>query len=91
MFSHFGFKGKPSPLLLEIIMRDHNLDPNLTVMIGDRLDTDIAFGQAGGLSTILVLSGVTKEEEVLKNSENGGIKPSLVLRSVAEIAPNSAS
>jgi ribonucleotide monophosphatase NagD (HAD superfamily) len=26
-------------------------------MVGDRLNTDIAFGQAGGLATLLVLTG----------------------------------
>ena len=33
-------------------------------MIGDRLSTDIAFGVQGGLSTILVYSGVTTKEEI---------------------------
>ena len=36
---------------------------------GDRLDTDIAFGQAGGVSTLLVLSGVTTEAALL-SAEN---------------------
>lgn len=31
-------------------------------MVGDRLDTDIAFGKMGGLSTLLVLTGERSHE-----------------------------
>jgi ribonucleotide monophosphatase NagD (HAD superfamily) len=35
----------------------HNFDPSRTIIIGDRLDTDIAFGKSGGLATLLVMTG----------------------------------
>ena len=35
----------------------HQLVPAKTIMVGDRLDTDIAFGKMGGLSTLLVMTG----------------------------------
>ena len=38
-------------------------------MVGDRLDTDVLFGKNGGLTTALVLSGVTTEEQLL-SAEN---------------------
>lgn len=36
----------------------HTFDPRKAIMVGDRLDTDIAFGKLGGLATLLVLTGM---------------------------------
>jgi 4-nitrophenyl phosphatase len=46
----------------------YNLDPKKTCMIGDRLDTDIDFGNRGGLTTLCVLTGVTSESKLLSDS-----------------------
>jgi ribonucleotide monophosphatase NagD (HAD superfamily) len=50
-------------------------------MVGDRLDTDIAFGQHGGLQTLLVLTGVTTKQTLT----NSSIKPDHVLPSLADL------
>ena len=50
-------------------------------MVGDRLDTDILFGQQGGLDTLLVLSGVTTNEQLTKSS----VQPDRVLESLAHL------
>ena len=37
----------------------HHFDPERTLMIGDRLNTDIEFGKSGGLGTLLVMTGMS--------------------------------
>ncbi|CAI5715305.1 unnamed protein product [Hyaloperonospora brassicae] len=56
--------GKPSQDLLQTIVATYKLDPSRTCMVGDRLSTDIEFGNAGGLHTLLVLTGITHESEL---------------------------
>ena len=53
-----------------------------TVMVGDRMDTDIVAGMEAGLETILVLTGSTRAEDVARFP----FRPSHVLPSVAEVA-----
>lgn len=50
-------------------------------MVGDRLDTDIAFAKRFGMKAVMVLTGVSSLEDV----ERSGIKPDLVLPSVKEL------
>ncbi|POW21501.1 hypothetical protein PSHT_02400 [Puccinia striiformis] len=56
--------GKPNQPMLDCILEKHKLEPSRSCMIGDRLDTDIAFGINGGLSTLLVLTGVVTRADV---------------------------
>ena len=51
--------GKPNPFLLQLAMREWNLVPESTLVVGDRLDTDIACGINAGCHTHLVLTGVS--------------------------------
>ncbi|KAI8639671.1 HAD-like domain-containing protein [Parasitella parasitica] len=60
--------GKPAQNMLEAIFAEFHLDPKKTVMIGDRLNTDIEFGLNGGLDTLCVLTGVTTKDELLSPS-----------------------
>jgi len=56
--------GKPENLLFDLVNRAAGgLDVNRTLMIGDRVDTDILFGQRSGIRTLLVFSGVTRKQE----------------------------
>jgi HAD superfamily hydrolase (TIGR01450 family) len=52
--------GKPSPIMLRVALERLGLAAPDCVIIGDRLETDIAMGKAAGLATILVLTGITE-------------------------------
>lgn len=59
--------GKPSQGMMTTIKAVHDklaAEPKRGLMIGDRLNTDIAFGRGGGLDTLLVLTGIEDEEGV---------------------------
>ena len=55
--------GKPFPFLMELSMERLGTTAGETLVIGDRLETDIAAGQGVGCPTALVLSGVSTREE----------------------------
>jgi NagD protein len=71
------FVGKPNALNFL------NVHSENTIMVGDRMDTDIVAGVTSGMETILVLSGVTKEE----NIDKFPYVPTHIRRSVADIVP----
>lgn len=74
--------GKPAQNMLQAIFAQYNLDPSKTCMIGDRLDTDIDFGNKGGIETLCVLTGVTTREELL--SPENKIQPTYYAQSFAD-------
>lgn len=55
--------GKPQTHAYEAILRAANVSAPQSVMVGDRLDTDIAVGRRAGAHTVLVLTGVTSREQ----------------------------
>jgi 4-nitrophenyl phosphatase len=55
--------GKPFPFLMELSLEKLGTKTEETLVIGDRIDTDIAGGQAVGCPTALVLTGVATREE----------------------------
>ena len=75
------FVGKPNPLMMRHGLRRLNSNREETVIIGDRMDTDIQAGVESEIETVLVLSGVTKKEEISKFP----YQPRHVLEGVFEI------
>jgi 4-nitrophenyl phosphatase len=57
------FVGKPSPFMYQVALERLNIPAENTLVIGDRIDTDIVGGVALGCPTGLVLSGVTSQEQ----------------------------
>jgi NagD protein len=75
------FVGKPNPLMMRTALNYLGAHSEETIMIGDRMDTDIVAGVESGMMTALVLSGVTKESEI----ENYPYRPGQVLKSIADL------
>jgi len=74
--------GKPSPLMIDYIVDKYGCDRGRICMVGDRLDTDILFGQNNGLLSCLTLSGVTTETKLV--STENTIKPDYYVDSIAQ-------
>ncbi|QRN83790.1 HAD family hydrolase [Chloroflexota bacterium] len=77
------FVGKPNALMMRTALNYLNVHSENTIMIGDRMDTDVVAGVTSGMETILVLSGSTKEEDIDKYP----YLPTFIRKSVAEIMP----
>lgn len=75
------FVGKPNPVMIREGLNILGAHSKTTVMIGDRLDTDIQAGVEAGLGTILVLSGVAQAEDV----DHYPFRPSRIVNSVADL------
>lgn len=73
--------GKPNPMMFRSALNRIKAHSETTAMLGDRMDTDIIAGMEAGLSTLLVLSGVTKREQV----EQFPFRPTAVMESVQDL------
>ena len=72
------YVGKPNPLMMRSAMKRLGCSREETIIIGDRMDTDIVAGIESEIETILVLSGVTSREEVA----NYAYRPHFILDGV---------
>jgi len=75
------FVGKPNPLMMRTALRYLNEHSENAIMVGDRMETDVRVGLESGLETVLVLSGVSKPEDVKRFP----YRPTHVVGSVAEL------
>jgi HAD superfamily hydrolase (TIGR01450 family) len=75
--------GKPTPHMFEPLKRAGGVLPENTMMVGDRLNTDMKFARIIGAKGTVVLTGVTTREDALSECENS---PDFICDSVADVA-----
>ncbi len=80
------FVGKPNPLMMRIALKKLGVKREDTIVIGDRMDTDVRCGLESEIDTLLVLSGITSRDEI----DNFPYKPRYVLNGVIDIISKSA-
>lgn len=75
------FCGKPNPLMMRTGLNLLGCHSGEAVMVGDRMDTDVISGMECGMSTVLVLSGVSTRETI----STFAYRPTVVLDGVGNI------
>jgi NagD protein len=73
--------GKPNPLMMRSALNQMEAHSESTIMIGDRMDTDIISGLEAGMRTILVSTGSTRPEQI----EQFPYRPTRVVDSIADL------
>lgn len=73
--------GKPFPFLMDLSLEKLGTSKEETLVVGDRLETDIAAGQAVGCPTALVLSGVSTREQ----AANWNPTPDIIVEDLSEL------
>lgn len=74
--------GKPSPHMIAAVLERLGVAAGETAMIGDRLLTDVAMGQAVGAAGVLVLSGATSRHDL----DGAATQPDYVIESIRDLA-----
>ena len=75
------FIGKPKPEMILLAMQKYGYSKEETLMIGDRVYTDIASGYNAGVDTVLVLSG----EGTIEDAEASDTPPTHIMDNIREL------
>ena len=75
------FCGKPNPLMMRTGLNILDCHSAEAIMVGDRMDTDVISGMECGMSTVLVLSGVSSLDTI----NTFAYRPTMVLNGVGDI------
>jgi len=73
--------GKPSPVMMQAARKQLGIETDQTVMVGDTMETDILGGVQMGFQTVLVLSGGTQPQDLMKYA----FRPDYVTPSIADL------
>ncbi|MCA1594863.1 MAG: HAD-IIA family hydrolase [Chloroflexi bacterium] len=75
--------GKPNTFSLELILQSCHTPREQAVLIGDRLDTDIAVGRSAGMDTILTLTGVTSRDQAAQAPPS--MRPNAIIQDLGDL------
>lgn len=75
--------GKPSKIIMEQALRRLGLSAGEVLVVGDRIDTDVRAGKAIGADTALVLTGITREEDLPRIPPD--LRPTYVFKNLREL------
>lgn len=77
------YVGKPNPLMMRTALNRLGAHSETSVMIGDRMDTDVKSGLEAGMRSVLVLTGSTREDDIAQYP----YRPTAVLNGIADVVP----
>lgn len=75
------YVGKPNPVMMRSALNNIGAHSEHTVMVGDRMDTDVKSGLEAGMRTVLVRSGISDDAEIARYPYH----PTAVMDSVADL------
>ncbi|OIQ08148.1 arabinose operon protein AraL [Moorella thermoacetica] len=73
--------GKPSRWTVDAALERLGLPREEVLMVGDRLETDITMGKSAGIKTALVLTGITRREDLV----NSTVQPDYILEGLPDL------
>jgi len=79
--------GKPSGHMAATLLDRLGLSPDDTILVGDRLLTDVRMAREAGMASALVLSGATTAASLAASLADGAVAPDFVLDGVADVLP----
>ncbi|MFD1835717.1 HAD-IIA family hydrolase [Brachybacterium rhamnosum] len=77
------YVGKPNPLMMRTALNRIGAHSETSVMIGDRMDTDVKSGLEAGMRSILVMTGSTRADQIAQYP----YRPTVVLDGIADVVP----
>ncbi|MBK0329943.1 HAD-IIA family hydrolase [Brachybacterium halotolerans subsp. kimchii] len=80
---HPYYVGKPNPLMMRTALNRIGAHSETSVMIGDRMDTDVKSGLEAGMRSVLVLTGSTAQRDIAKYP----YRPTTVLPGISDLVP----
>lgn len=76
--------GKPSPLMARAALRRLGVAAERALVVGDRLETDVALGVRAGMHTAVVLTGATSRRDL----QRAAVRPEFVLKDLRGLVPS---